>query len=96
MAHNYLQSFQENEVCSSFQIWRTNQATGDHLEKRHEVKYAYPTFQKSIDILGFEHKTSLKEGLNVMWEWAKNQPKREQFIWPKYELEKGIYSYWKN
>ena len=36
MAHNYLQSFQENEVCSSFQIWRTNQATGDHLEKRHE------------------------------------------------------------
>ena len=31
-----------------------------------------------------------------MWEWAKSQPIREQFIWSEYELEKGIYSFWKN
>lgn len=67
-----------------------------HLEKRHEVKHSIPTFQKSIDILGFEHKTNLKEGLTKMWEWAKQQPMRERFVWPSYELEKGIYSYWKN
>ena len=65
-------------------------------EGRHEVKHSIPTFQKSIDILGFEHKTNLKEGLTEMWEWAKKQPMRERFVWPSYELEKGIYSFWKN
>ena len=67
-----------------------------HLEGRHEVKHSIPTYQKSVDILGFEHKTSLKEGLTEMWEWAKKQPMRERFVWPSYELEKGIYSFWKN
>ena len=66
-----------------------------HLEGRHEVHTAIPTYQKSIDILGFEHKTDLKEGLIKMWEWAQLQPKRERFIWEDYELEKGIYSFWK-
>lgn len=67
-----------------------------HLEPRHEVKHSIPTFQKSIDLLGFEYKTSLKDGLAQMWEWAKQQPMRERFVWPEYELEKGIYSFWKN
>lgn len=67
-----------------------------HLEARHEVKHSIPTFQKSIDLLGFENKTSLKEGLTQMWEWAKQQPMRDRFVWPSYELEKGIYSFWKN
>jgi len=39
-----------------------------HKEARHEVKHSIPTYQKSVDILGFEHKTSLKEGLTNMWE----------------------------
>jgi UDP-glucose 4-epimerase len=67
-----------------------------HLEGRHEVKHSIPTYQKSIDILGFEHKTSMKEGLTEMWKWAKEQPMKERFVWPEYELDKGIYSYWKN
>ena len=33
-----------------------------HLEGRHEVKHSIPTYQKSIDILNFEYKTSMKEG----------------------------------
>ena len=66
-----------------------------YLEGRHEVKHSIPTYQKSIDLLGFEHKTDLKEGLTKMWEWAQKQPKRDRFIWPIYELDKGIYSYWK-
>jgi len=66
-----------------------------HLEGRHEVHTAVPTWQKSIDILGFKHKTSLKEGLTEMWEWAKKQPMRERFVWPSYEIEKGIYKFWK-
>ena len=64
-------------------------------EGRHEVKHSIPTYQKSIDILGFEHKTPLYDGLTKMWEWAQKQPKRDRFVWPSYELDKGIYSFWK-
>ena len=67
-----------------------------HLEKRHEVHTAVPTWQKSVDILGFEYKTSLEEGLMRMWDWAQLQPMRDRFIWEDYEIEKGIYSFWKN
>jgi UDP-glucose 4-epimerase len=66
-----------------------------NLEARHEVKNSIPTFQKSIDILEFQHKTSMKEGLTIMWEWAQKQPNRERFVWSDYELDKGIYSFWK-
>jgi len=67
-----------------------------YKETRHEVKHSIPTWQKSIDILGFEHKTTLKQGLIHMWDWAQQQPKRDRFIWPTYELDKGIYEFWKN
>jgi UDP-glucose 4-epimerase len=66
-----------------------------YKEARHEVKHSIPTWQKSIDILGFEHKTSLFTGLSSMWRWAQQQPKRDRFVWPSYELDKGIYSFWK-
>jgi UDP-glucose 4-epimerase len=66
-----------------------------YKEGRHEVKHAIPTWQKSIDILGFEHKTNLEDGLRDMWEWAQTQPKRKQFVWDSYELDNGIYSFWK-
>jgi len=66
-----------------------------YKEQRHEVKNSIPTYQKSQEILGFEHKINLNDGLSRMWEWAKIQPKRERFEWPEYELDKGIYSFWK-
>ncbi|MBD3747879.1 MAG: NAD-dependent epimerase/dehydratase family protein [Sphingobacteriales bacterium] len=65
------------------------------LESRHEVKYAYPTHQKSIDILHYQDKTSLRIGLDKMWQWAQQQPQRSQFKWETYELENGIYQFWK-
>jgi UDP-glucose 4-epimerase len=66
-----------------------------HLEPRHEVKWCVPSYQKSIDLLGYEEKTNLKEGLTKMWEWAKTQPNRERYKWENYEITKGIYEYWK-
>ena len=66
-----------------------------YKEARHEVKNSIPTFQKSVDILGFKHKTNLDEGLWDMWIWASHQPKRERYAWPSYELDNGIYSFWK-
>lgn len=66
-----------------------------YREARHEVKHSIPTWQKSIDILGFKHKTGLYDGLLDMWNWAKEQPMRDRFVWDNYEVEKGIYSFWK-
>lgn len=66
-----------------------------YLPPRHEVKYAFPTWQKSVDILGFEHKTNLFDGLTKMWEWVKLQPNRPRQVWGEYELNNGIYPYWK-
>ncbi len=66
-----------------------------YLEKRHEVKHSIPTWKKSKEILGFNHNTSLYDGINKMWDWAKSQPTRPIISWDKYEIDKGLYSYWK-
>jgi len=66
-----------------------------HKEQRHEVKWAVPTYQKSIDILDFKDNTTLKNGLEDMWKWAKEQKDRPQYKWNEYEITDGIYSYWK-
>ena len=66
-----------------------------YKEGRHEVKDAHPTWDKSVVLLDYKDVTSLHDGLEIMWHWAKNQPKREQFVWDSYEIEKGIYTFWK-
>ena len=66
-----------------------------YKEQRHEVKIAVPTWQKSVDLLGYEDKTNLYDGLSQMWEWVKKQPNRKRFVWENYEVDKGIYSFWK-
>lgn len=67
----------------------------EYKEERFEVKYAVPSSLKSKALLGYDDKTSLDEGLRNMWEWVKQQPEREQYTPPKYEIEDGIYEYWK-
>ncbi len=66
-----------------------------YLEQRHEVKDALPGHEKSIELLNYSDQTSLQEGLTIMWEWAKKQPTRSRMEWDKYELEKGLYGFWK-
>jgi UDP-glucose 4-epimerase len=84
-----------NEACDTL-IKVIGDGSKLYLEGRHGVKHSIPTYQKSIDILNYQYKTPLEEGLKQMWEWAKQQPKRDRFVWPSYELNKGIYSFWKN
>jgi len=70
-----------------------------HLERRHEVKYAYPTYQKSVKLLNFKHTTDLNIGISKMWQWVQSDyqdSKRTILSFDKYELDKDIYSYWKN
>lgn len=66
-----------------------------HLETRHEVKMAWSTYQKSVELLDYEETVPLMEGLRRMWAWLATQPDRERKHWAAYELEKGIYSFWK-
>jgi UDP-glucose 4-epimerase len=51
-----------------------------YREARHEVKNSIPTYQKSMDILDFRHKTNLYDGLTDMWNGLKNNLR-----------EKGLY-----
>ena len=67
----------------------------EYLDARHEVKDAWTTWQKSVDILNYKENHDLKSGLSKMWEWAQKQPIREQRVWEVYELDKGMYDYWK-
>ncbi len=66
-----------------------------HLEERDEVKEAFASIDKSVKLLGFEDITSLKNGITKMWNWAKSQKMRERKEWDKFELDKGVYSYYK-
>lgn len=83
-----------NEACDTL-MQVVGGGSKVHLEQRHEVKHSIPTWQKSVDILNYKYNTTLYDGLQSMWNWAKEQPMRERFVWPSYELDKGIYSYWK-
>ena len=60
-----------------------------------EGKNAHPTWEKSEEILDYKDTIDLETGLRDMWNWAKEQPNRERFVWPKYELDEGIYEFWK-
>jgi len=84
------------EACDTLLKVTGTDLQPDYHEMRHEAQYAYSTWDKSVKMLGFEHKTNLEEGLTKMWEWAQHQPNRKRFVWKKYEIDKEIYSYWKD
>jgi UDP-glucose 4-epimerase len=84
-----------NEACQTLIEVTGRDITPVYLEARHEAKYAWSTWEKSVNLLGFSHNINLDEGLTKMWEWALTQPNRERFVWENYELEKGIYKFWK-
>lgn len=65
------------------------------LEPRNEVRVAHPTCEKSIKLLGYKDNTSMEKGLKEMWGWAQKQPKRNRIFWGNYEVNKGIYEFWK-
>ncbi len=84
-----------NEACNILLKVTGTKIQPVHLEGRHEAKHAWSTWEKSVKLLDFEHKIDLEEGLTKMWNWAQTQPMRERFFWGDYELDKGIYEYWK-
>ena len=81
-----LGGIESNSIIEANEILKTVIGDGKtvFLESRHEVNHAVPTFKKSVDLLDYKHLTNLKLGLTEMWDWAKKQPKRKQFIWPNF------------
>ena len=77
------------DVVSEFDI----KADIQHLEERHEVKFAYSDHTKAKAILGFRDETNLRETIKEMFVWAMKQEDRE-VKQMSYEIDKGMYSYW--
>tara|TARA_R110002050_G_scaffold36264_1_gene90964 strand:- start:13975 stop:14973 length:999 start_codon:yes stop_codon:yes gene_type:complete len=85
-----------NEACNALIKVTGTSLTPKYLEGRHEAKHAWATWDKSIELLDFKHEIDLEEGLTKMWKWAQTQPMRKRFFWGEYELDKGIYEYWRS
>jgi len=84
-----------NQACETLIKVTGTDLKPKYLEGRHEAKHAWATWDKSVDLLDFDHKIDLEEGLIDMWKWAKNIPMKKRFVWDNYEIEKGIYKFWK-
>lgn len=63
-----------------------------NVEARHEVGEAFCDIDKSQNWIGFKDKTSLREGLTKMWEWAKKQQLGERQIPPSLEITKNVHT----
>lgn len=70
------------------------EAEKKYVEGRHEAKHAFCDHAKAKIYLNFSDDTNLEETIDEMFKWAMTQPKRKQKKMD-YEVEKGIYDYWK-
>ena len=66
-----------------------------HLEPRDEVKVAYCDHAKAKTQLGFNDGTDFNLLVEKMFKWAVQQPLRHVKTM-KYEVEKNLYSFWRN
>lgn len=68
--------------------------TAKHVQARHEVEHAWCDHAKAKSELDFIDGTDLEATVDRMFKWAMTEPNRPQKTMP-YEVEKGIYDYWK-
>ena len=83
------------DACNTLIKVTGTSTTPVFLEPRHEAKYAWSSWEKSENLLGFKHSVDLEEGLTKMWKWAKNQPNRKRKSWKNYEIHDGLYGFWR-
>lgn len=89
------------EALDAFQDALENKVAVQYLPARHEVKHTWSNTIKSERLLGYEDRTSLRDGLRIMWAWAKH-------VWERYperrdkpdlfdfEITKGMPESWLN
>lgn len=90
-----IESHSINEICDM-----VKEVTGfnkvEYLQQRGEVFDTTPDPSKSIEKLGYKDKVDLLTGLHKMWDWVRLENKvGKWYEWDEFELDKGIYSYWK-
>lgn len=68
--------------------------TVTHLPGRRDVESAYCTHDKAKVLLGLRDETNLKGVISEMFKWVLTQPRREVRTIP-YEINKGVYEYWR-
>lgn len=79
------EEFTVNELADEILALAGGISTVEHLPPRPlEVKNAWCTNDKARDILGFETKTSFKEGIKKMWDWAKHLHETTGIAEPRY------------
>ncbi len=83
-----------NKAAEIFKLISQTNSKIVYLEKRHEVKCAFSSWEKSEKLLDFSHKTSLENGMRKFWNWTQTVKLEPQFQWTNFEIEKGLYSYW--
>ena len=67
-----------------------------HLEARKEVEHAYTSHDKAKAIFGDLMKgAQLRDGLKEMAAWCKSVGGREPSKYGSYEIEQGLYDFWK-
>jgi UDP-glucose 4-epimerase len=89
--------FTLNDLANTVQrvAWKHGyESDMEHVEARHEAKHADCDHSLAKMKLGFVDDTDLEATIDEMFSWAMKQPKREQKKMP-YEVEKGMYEYWK-
>ena len=85
-----------NKACELVLEVMESSLKPEHYPSRpNEVKLAWCTVEKSKQLLGYETKTPLREGIEKLAEWAKKQGPQEVVYRDSYEIEKNMPIVWK-
>src|SRR3989344_8216159 len=85
-----------NEIAEEILLSMSSNLTKEYMPPRYEVKHAWCDNSKATKMLGYEDKTSLKEGVSKMALWAKSKGHMNPIIWEGYELDSNLPEFWQN
>lgn len=86
-----------NEACDLVMDVCQKRYKPTYVEERpNEVKHAYCTVQKSIDLLGYKTRHDLRSGLKEMYEWAETLGPKEPTYTLPLEITKKAPSTWRD
>jgi UDP-glucose 4-epimerase len=66
-----------------------------YLEERREVKYAYSSHDRAREVFSYAPKTSLRDGIFLMAEWARKHEARRGKDFDGIEITKNLPSFWR-
>jgi UDP-glucose 4-epimerase len=85
-----------NEIASEVLLALDSEIGKEHMPPRYEVKNAWCDNSKAKKILGYEDRTTLREGVSKMAKWAIKKGPMKPIVWEGYELDHALPEFWKN